>query len=93
MAEATKDTNKAEKVQRYHVEKDGIKRKVVDTYYDPKLNCVIDVYEVTRSVRNSEKKTISVTTLRKTASQNEALQNKYRRNVVATPRMEVKIDE
>ena len=80
-----------EKEPRYHIEKDGIRRKIVDTYFDEKRNVVIDVYEVTRNVRNSEKKTISVTTLRKTASQDKELQKKYRRDLTVS-RKEVKID-
>lgn len=90
---ADKDEQKPKaKEQRYHIEKDGIRRKIVDTYYDKKRNVVIDVYEVTRNVRNSEKKTISVTTLRKTASQDKDLQKKYRRDTTNSSREEVNID-
>lgn len=91
---ADKDEQKPKaKEQRYHVERDGVRRKIVDTYYDSKLNVVLDVYEVTRIVRNSEKKPVEVTTLRRAVSQNQALQDKYRVNPTIVPRREVKIDE
>lgn len=80
------------KETRYHIEKDGTRRKIVDSYYDPQRNYVIDEYEVERIVRNSEKKPVKVITRRRAASQNKELQKKYHVPANAT-RMEVKLDE
>jgi hypothetical protein len=91
MAEDHKDKqNDPKDKTRFYTEKGGVKRKIVDTYYDTRQNCVFDVYEVTRIIRNSEKKSVQVTTLRRAYSQDESLQKKYRIDK-DSPRVEVKI--
>lgn len=82
MAEADKDEVKAEKakkIDRMYVEPaTGIRRKIVRVFFDPRSNCVIDEYEVTRTFKDSEKKTVKITTLRRAFSQDAELQKKYR---------------
>lgn len=82
MAEETKDEVKAAKaskpIERMYVEKvTGLRRKIVRVFFDPRSNCVIDEYEVTRTFKDSEKKTVKITTLRRSYSQDEELQKKY----------------
>lgn len=56
----------------------GIKRKIVRVYFDPQANCVFDEYEVTRKFKDSDKKFVTITTLRRSYSQDEELQKKHR---------------
>lgn len=82
MAEETKDETKAPKakaIDRKYIEKaTGRQFKIVRVFFDPRSNCVIDEYEVSRTFKDSEKKTVKITTLRRAFSQDAELQKKYR---------------
>jgi hypothetical protein len=85
MAEETKDEKKPKVIDRKYIEKGtGRQNKIVRVFFDPRSNCVIDEYEVTRTFKDSEKKTVRITTLRRAYSQDAELQKKHgiRRNDV-----------
>jgi len=92
---ATPETKEApKKPQRFHKDVDGQMRKIIDTYFDPQRNAVFDIYEVERVIRDSEKKPVKVLTLRRAASQDKSLQDRYRVSESKTrvEVQEVKID-
>lgn len=66
------------KIDRKYRDRQGRLFDIVRVFYDPRSNCVIDEYEVTRTFKDSEKKTVSITTIRRSYSQDEALQKKHR---------------
>lgn len=79
MAEEQETKKAPKKIDREYIERaTGQRRKIVRVFYDPRSNCVIDEYEVTRKFKDSEKKMVTVTTLRRSYSQDEELQKKYR---------------
>lgn len=84
MAEETKNEPKAPKAEpRMYIEpRTGIRRKIVRVFFEPRSNCVMDEYEVSRTFKDSEKKQVTITTRRRAYSQDAELQKKHsvRRN-------------
>lgn len=64
--------------RKFHDKQTGRLFDIVRVFYDPRSNCVIDEYEVTRTFKDSDKKTVKITTLRRSYSQDNALQKKHR---------------
>lgn len=75
MAEDKKET----KPKRQFFDKTtGRHHDILRTYFDPRENCVIDEYEVSRTFKDSEKKTVTITARRRAFCQDAELQKQHR---------------
>lgn len=76
MAEDKAESKK--KYDREYIEpRTNVRRKIVRVFFDPAANCVFDEYEVTRKFRDSDKKMVTITTLRRSPTQDTELQKKH----------------
>lgn len=86
-APATDAAPATEKPKRVHVI-GGIPHPVVDTYFDPAQNAVIDVIEKTKIVQNRRGDDVEVTIYRHTYCNDKDLQAKFKRDGSARVRVE-----
>lgn len=81
-------TEAKKKAQRFHVVR-GISYPVVRSYYDAKLNTVVDVFELKKTVRSQNGQFSEITVHRRAVCPDENIQAKFRRPTTNT---EVNVD-